>query len=284
VPSDRFRADHVGSFLRPQELKDARVAHLEGKLPLDELRAIEDREILKVLELQREVGIDVYSDGEFRRGGWSGDFQEAVEGYVAGAPPVVMTWHGGAGGGAATAAPPSLAGIGIQSRVIGEKLRPVRRITAHETSFLKQHAPGPFKMTMPAATYVVTRGYKPTQAVELFVTGRGGRISYDGGQSIFRRLKKRSGVSIAHAHRFRHTWAQTALRKGAERALVQDALGHESDAMTVGTAAGCVRRPQRRRCPNSHPSSGVLLRVGDGGSFVFPSAFAGFDLDSVEAD
>jgi len=114
-----------------------------------------------VLELQREVGIDVYSDGEFRRGGWSGDFQEAVEGYVAGAPPVVMTWHGGARGGAATAAPPSLAGIGIQSRVIGEKLRPVRRITAHETSFLKQHAPGPFKMTMPAATYVVTRGYKP---------------------------------------------------------------------------------------------------------------------------
>lgn len=72
----------------------------------------------------------------------------------------------------------------------------------------------------------------PSEVVELFVTSRGKRISYDGGQSIFRRLKKRSGVAIAHAHRFRHTWAQTALRKGAERALVQDALGHESDAMT----------------------------------------------------
>lgn len=71
-----------------------------------------------------------------------------------------------------------------------------------------------------------------TEAVELFVTIKGGRLSYDGGQSIFRRMKKRSGVTIAHAHRFRHTWAQTALRKGAERALVQDALGHESDAMT----------------------------------------------------
>jgi 5-methyltetrahydropteroyltriglutamate--homocysteine methyltransferase len=126
---------------------------------LEELRAIEDREILKILELQRTVNVDVYSDGEFRRGGWSGDFQEAVEGYVPGAPPVTMTWHGGAS--SSGGAPPSMAGIGIQSRVIGQKLRSARRITEHEVGFLKQHAQGPFKMTMPAATYVVTRGYKP---------------------------------------------------------------------------------------------------------------------------
>jgi 5-methyltetrahydropteroyltriglutamate--homocysteine methyltransferase len=157
-----YRADQVGSFLRSQQLKDARAAHVEGRLPVDDLRAIEDREILQVLELQREVGIDIYSDGEFRRGGWSGDFQEAVAGYVPGEPPVVMSWHGGSGGGAAAAvAPRTTAGIGLQSRVIGEKLRRKRRITEHEVTFLKQHAPGPFKMTMPAATYVVTRGYKP---------------------------------------------------------------------------------------------------------------------------
>jgi integrase len=40
-----------------------------------------------------------------------------------------------------------------------------------------------------------------------------------------------SGVEIAHAHRFRHTWTQTALKKKAERALVQDAMGWSSDAM-----------------------------------------------------
>jgi len=47
------------------------------------------------------------------------------------------------------------------SRVIGDKLRQKRRLTSHEVGFLKEHAPGPFKMTMPAATYVVTRGFKP---------------------------------------------------------------------------------------------------------------------------
>jgi 5-methyltetrahydropteroyltriglutamate--homocysteine methyltransferase len=51
--------------------------------------------------------------------------------------------------------------MGLVSRVIGEKLRPRHRLTEHEASFLAQHAAGPYKMTMPAASYVVTRGYKP---------------------------------------------------------------------------------------------------------------------------
>ena len=47
------------------------------------------------------------------------------------------------------------------TRIIGGKLRQVRRLTEHETQFVKQHASGPFKMTMPAPSYVVSRGYKP---------------------------------------------------------------------------------------------------------------------------
>jgi 5-methyltetrahydropteroyltriglutamate--homocysteine methyltransferase len=50
---------------------------------------------------------------------------------------------------------------GQGSRVIGQRLRQRQRLTAHEVAFLKQHAPGPFKVTMPAASYVVARGYKP---------------------------------------------------------------------------------------------------------------------------
>ena len=87
----RLRADQVGSFLRPTDLKEAHAAHSEGRLPLDELRRLEDMAIMEVLELQNMVGIDVFSDGEFRRGGWSGDFAEAVEGYVQGAPAVRPT-------------------------------------------------------------------------------------------------------------------------------------------------------------------------------------------------
>jgi site-specific recombinase XerD len=65
----------------------------------------------------------------------------------------------------------------------------------------------------------------------LWTTRLGKPLSYWGGQMVFRRLKQRSGISIIHAHRFRHTWTQTALTKGAERALVQDQMGWRSDAM-----------------------------------------------------
>jgi 5-methyltetrahydropteroyltriglutamate--homocysteine methyltransferase len=157
----KYRADQVGSFLRSDELKEAHAAHQKGSLPLERLRELEDAEILKVLDMQRQVGIDVFSDGEYRRGGWASDFQEAMQGYVPGSPPVTMTWHSPGAATATAEPPPGPAGAAGFSRVIGEKLRQTRRLTEHEVGFLKQHAPGPIKMTMPAATYVVTRGYKP---------------------------------------------------------------------------------------------------------------------------
>jgi len=70
------------------------------------------------------------------------------------------------------------------------------------------------------------------RAVDALWTSRYGKaLTYAGGQDVFRRLKRRSGIDIANCHRFRHTWTQTALRKGAERGLVQDAMGWQSDAM-----------------------------------------------------
>ena len=87
----KYRADQVGSFLRPQEVLDAHVAHRDGKLPLEQLRAIEDKAIIECLAMQKASGIDVYSDGEFRRAGWSSDFAESVDGYVPGAPPSCST-------------------------------------------------------------------------------------------------------------------------------------------------------------------------------------------------
>ena len=138
----KFRADQVGSFLRSDELKAARAAYQQGTLSLDQLREVEDRDVLRILDMQKQVGIDVYSDGEFRRGGWASDFQEAVAGYVPGAPPVVMSWHSsGPASGTATATPPPEPGF--VSHVIGEKLHQRHRLTSHESAFLKEHAPGP---------------------------------------------------------------------------------------------------------------------------------------------
>ena len=62
-----YRADHVGSLLRPREVLDAHAAHARGKISADQLREVEDNAILMVLDLQRQIGIDVLSDGEYRR-------------------------------------------------------------------------------------------------------------------------------------------------------------------------------------------------------------------------
>src|SRR5262249_20307622 len=90
--ASEYRADHVGSLLRPPEALEARAADAEGRLGLDGLREVEARAILGALELQREVGIGIYTDGEFRRGSWLTDMADAVEGFVP--DRVMLDWHG----------------------------------------------------------------------------------------------------------------------------------------------------------------------------------------------
>jgi len=144
----RYRAEQVGSFLRPPELLDARAAHARGEIPLDALREVEDRAILDVIELQRQVGVDVYSDGELRRGSFLSDLADAVQGFVP--DTVEMDWHGPGGAPEASAA-----------QVVGAPLRLTRRLAAHEAPFLQKHAPGPFKMTLPSPTLFTDVSYKP---------------------------------------------------------------------------------------------------------------------------
>jgi 5-methyltetrahydropteroyltriglutamate--homocysteine methyltransferase len=69
-----FRADHVGSLLRPQKLLQARDEHAGGRISDRELRTIEDEAIRQVVAMQREVGLQSATDGEFRRGSWHMDF------------------------------------------------------------------------------------------------------------------------------------------------------------------------------------------------------------------
>ena len=76
----QYRADHIGSLLRPQALLDARAAHAAGRLSLDALRQAEDEAILKVLELQRQAGMKIFSDGEFRRMSWVSGLPDALNG------------------------------------------------------------------------------------------------------------------------------------------------------------------------------------------------------------
>ncbi len=75
-----FRADEVGSLLRPAELKEARVARAEGRIGASELRAVEDRLIREVVAKQEAVGLKAVTDGEFRRSWWHFDFLGALDG------------------------------------------------------------------------------------------------------------------------------------------------------------------------------------------------------------
>ena len=132
-----IRADHVGSLLRPAELLDAREQFSRGALSREALRAQEDAAILKALNGQRQAGLEIFTDGEFRRGSWITDMAEAVQGFVPQSR--TIEWRGPDGG-----AEPST------SSVVGGRLEPRRRLTGEQAAFLKKHAPGAIKMTVPA--------------------------------------------------------------------------------------------------------------------------------------
>ena len=77
-----FRADHVGSLVRPPELVQARADHAAGKKTAAELRAVEDAAIKDAVRLQQEVGLESVTDGEFRRTFWHLDFYKGIAGFT----------------------------------------------------------------------------------------------------------------------------------------------------------------------------------------------------------
>src|ERR1700737_561637 len=75
-----FRADHVGSLLRPPGLLRAREEHRAGRLSAEELRRAEDAAIRDAVRMQQEMGLQGVTDGEFRRGSWHMDFLYQIGG------------------------------------------------------------------------------------------------------------------------------------------------------------------------------------------------------------
>ncbi|MGQ0550420.1 MAG: cobalamin-independent methionine synthase II family protein [Armatimonadota bacterium] len=144
-----YRADQVGSFLRPAELLEAR----RDGADVQRLQAIENRHILRVLAKQKELGFEIFTDGELRRRNFMSDFIDAVEGFDLGSE-LARSWQGSATTATSQAAPSSVAGI------VTAKLRPVRRMTAHEVSFLKAHSPGAIKVTLPTANQFPAIAFK----------------------------------------------------------------------------------------------------------------------------
>jgi 5-methyltetrahydropteroyltriglutamate--homocysteine methyltransferase len=88
-----FRADHVGSLLRPAALFDAREKHKQGKLAADELARIEDQAVRDVIKMQEDLGFQTVTDGEFRRNYWHRDFLTAFSNVVLAPTGVKVKFH-----------------------------------------------------------------------------------------------------------------------------------------------------------------------------------------------
>jgi 5-methyltetrahydropteroyltriglutamate--homocysteine methyltransferase len=139
-----YHAEHVGSLLRPSWLLEARAARKRGGLGAQELREIEDRAALEAIELQRQAGIEVFTDGEVRRATWMAGLLESTGGMT----PVELypvPWHRQDG------APPTsetdFDAVAASARVTRKAAH-----TGVEAAFLASHAPGVFKITMMSAS------------------------------------------------------------------------------------------------------------------------------------
>ncbi|MGZ5811417.1 MAG: hypothetical protein ACXWKA_17350 [Xanthobacteraceae bacterium] len=150
-----YRADHCGSLIRPDKLKKARADYVHGRIKREQLDEVENEAILHALDLQRQAGMDVYSDGEFRRGFWlsaiSDEFFEGMENegidYVR--YPFLKDKKVAE---AELLVPPNPVAKG--------KLALKKRITGREIEFLKDHCPGPFKITIPSPVTLSRGSYK----------------------------------------------------------------------------------------------------------------------------
>lgn len=143
-----FRADHVGSLLRPKELLDARESNKAGRLSAAELRKIEDQCIAQAVQMQEDIGLNSITDGEFRRGSWHMDFLYQVGGVKRIQEDLKVKFNNAQGGIEFT--PSAL-------RVV-DKLRLEKCIFGADFEYLKSVTKGTPKLTIPSPSMMHYRG------------------------------------------------------------------------------------------------------------------------------
>src|SRR5579872_3210865 len=143
-----FRADHVGSLLRPKKLLDARDKRKQNAITADQLKAVEDESIREVVQLQEGLGLKGATDGEFRRAYWHLDFLERFSNVTIMPPSVGVKFHTHKGD--IEFKPPGI-------RVAGKLSRP-KPIFVDHFKFLKSVTKVTPKMTIPAPSNMHFRG------------------------------------------------------------------------------------------------------------------------------
>ncbi len=144
-----FRADHVGSLLRPPALLEAREKFAAGEIDADQLRAVEDEAIRDVIALQRDAGLQSATDGEFRRASWHMDFIYSLDGISRAEDDLKVEFHNAEGTLDFTPAALKVDGkLGVSDTIFGEDFR-----------FLAENSNGARpKLTIPSPSMVHYRG------------------------------------------------------------------------------------------------------------------------------
>jgi 5-methyltetrahydropteroyltriglutamate--homocysteine methyltransferase len=146
-----FRADHVGSLLRPEPLLQAREDFAAGAIDAAELRAVEDAAIRGAVRMQEEVGLRLATDGEFRRASWHMDFIYQLDGVTKEAGHIAVTFHNEDGVIEFTPSALRVGGkLGVSTTIFGDDFRFVQETVTSSTP----------KLTIPSPSMVHYRGGK----------------------------------------------------------------------------------------------------------------------------
>jgi 5-methyltetrahydropteroyltriglutamate--homocysteine methyltransferase len=143
-----FRADHVGSLLRPPELLKARAEHEAGRLSSEELRRVEDDAIRGVVRMQEETGLQGVTDGEFRRGSWHMDFIYQIGGVTRAEARLNIRFRNERG----------TVEFSPTAHRVSSELRLEKTIFGEDFVFLKSVAQATPKLTIPSPSMVHYRG------------------------------------------------------------------------------------------------------------------------------
>jgi 5-methyltetrahydropteroyltriglutamate--homocysteine methyltransferase len=276
-----YRADHCGSLVRPQKLRMARLDFRRGRLSATELAAIEDECILAALQLQRDVGLRIYSDGEFRRDFWLSAVSDEF-------------FDGMANEGIDFARHPYLKGKEIKDSdyyvppnpIAKGKLALKKRITAKEIAFLKAHAPGPFKLTIPSPVTLSRSAYRPGVTDRFYATW----------QDLFNDYAKLIATEIGHMVEDGVTYVQLDaphysrfVIPNRHKQLTDLGVDLERElSMAVAAENNCLRAAKRAGVTTAvHICLGTFILGPQGplgGAGQYDEALVGRLIDSLDAD
>lgn len=156
MPENKYHSEVIGSLLRPDYLKDATAQFTAGQITQDELTAVQDRASLDAIRLQEAVGVDILTDGEMRRRGWTDPLTKSLTGYGR-APALQVNFNAPAGRQVAEPAAESgfaagSAPVAMSTAVIA-KIGRGHNLPLQEMEFVQAHTDRPLKVTLPSLAH-----------------------------------------------------------------------------------------------------------------------------------